>query len=138
MNRQKQTESEISKERREYQQALFQTTAAAKKKTAFEPDHAMNCLIGGFIHRRHNGIRDIVAQIMKDVTYDVSTEPMLEPVTVDNLAAGSNIDKEARLDIKARGFWGREEMAFFDARVFNPFAKSHINRNLDTIFRKNE
>ena len=64
------------------------------KKPAFEPDHAMNCLTGGFIHRRHNGIRDIVAQIMKDVTYDVSTESLLEPVIVDNLAAEQILTKK--------------------------------------------
>ena len=29
-------------------------------------------------------------------------------------------------------------MAFFDVRIFNPFARSHMNSNLQTIFRKNE
>ena len=46
--------------------------------------------------------------------------------------------KQVRLDIKARGFWKREEMAFFDVRIFNPFARSHMNINLETVFRKNE
>ena len=30
------------------------------------------------------------------------------------------------------------EMAFFDIRVFNPFAKSHINTNLEALFRSQE
>ena len=32
---------------------------------------------------------------------------------------------EARLDIAARGFWQQCEMAFFDIRFFNPFAKGN-------------
>ena len=29
-------------------------------------------------------------------------------------------------------------MAFFDIRVFSPFAKSHIQQNLEAVFRSNE
>ena len=29
-------------------------------------------------------------------------------------------------------------MAFFDIRVFNPFAKSHLKKSLDAVFRSNE
>ena len=29
-------------------------------------------------------------------------------------------------------------MAFFDVRVFNPFAKAHINQKLDAVFDANE
>ena len=75
---------------------------------------------------------------MKDVTYDVCTEPPVQPLSGEPLPYGFNIEDEARLDIKARGFWGREEMAFFDVRIFNPFAKSRRNMNLDALFRKNE
>ena len=76
-------------------------SCSCKKKVAFEPDHAMNCNTGGFIHRRHDGVRDILAQIMKDVTYDVCTEPPLQPLSGEPLPDGSNTDDEARLDIKA-------------------------------------
>ena len=31
----------------------------------------------------------------------------------------------ARLDISAVGFWARGEQAFFDTRIFNPFALKH-------------
>ena len=83
-------------------------------------------------------MRDIVANILKDVSYDVGTEPMLQPLSGETFPQSTNTDDEARLDIKARGFWGREEMAFFDVRIFNPFARSHMNINLETVFRKNE
>ena len=29
-------------------------------------------------------------------------------------------------------------MAFFDVRIFNPFAKSHLKSNLETVFNHNE
>ena len=54
------------------------------------------------------------------------------------LPFGSNIDDEARLDIVARGFWQDSEAAFFDIKVFYPFAKTHLNKNLETAFKANE
>ena len=30
------------------------------------------------------------------------------------------------------------QKVFFDVRVFNPFAKSHLNQKLDTAFKSNE
>ena len=51
-----------------------------KDKAKFEPDHAMNCLTGGFIHKRHDGIRDILAQLMDQVSYDVYIlNPLFNP-----------------------------------------------------------
>ena len=103
----------------------------------FDVDHAMNCLTGGFIHKRHDGIRDVIAKIVNEVAYDVQTEPALQPLTGENLDS-SNDDEEARLDIAARGFWQRGEKAFFDVRVFNPFAKTHLSTKLSTVFSQNE
>ena len=104
----------------------------------FDVDHAMNCTKGGFIHRRHDRIRDLVAEMVDDVAYDVSIEPPLQPLTGETLPHSANKEDEARLDIAARGFWQRGEMAFFDVRVFNPFAKTHLNSKLDTVFKSNE
>ena len=111
---------------------------SCNKKVAFEADHAMNCLTGGFIHKRHDGIRDIMAKAMKDVTYDVCIEPPLQPLSGENLPSGANVDEDARPDIKARGFWNKHEMAFFDVRIFNPFAKSYLNTKLETVFKQHE
>ena len=42
-------------------------------------------------------------------------------------------------NVSARSFWQRGQRAFFDVRVFNPFAKtSHLNQKLDTAFSSNE
>ena len=80
----------------------------------------------------------VIAKIVDEVAYDVQIEPQLEPVTGEDLPASTNTEDEARLDIAARGFWQRGEKAFFDVRVFNPFAKTHLNSNIDTVFKQNE
>ena len=104
----------------------------------FDVDHAMTCSTGGFIHKRHDGVRDVVAKIIEDVAYDVQTEPHLQPLTGEVLLPSANREDEARLDIAARGFWQRGEKAFFDVRVFNPFAQSHLSTKLDTVFKQQE
>ena len=102
-------------------------------------DHALQCQTGGYVMRRHNNIRDIVAKLLDGVAYGVHTEPELQPLTGEQLPDGANILKEARVDIAAKGFWQENEMAFFDVKVFNPFAKSNLeNRNLDAVFRSSE
>ena len=105
---------------------------------SFEMNHAMTCMKGGFIHRRHDRIRDIFAKLLSDVAFDVRIDPPLQPLTGETLLASSNREEEARLDVSARGFWQQGEMAFFDIRVFNPFAKSHLNSSLETAFKTNE
>ena len=45
----------------------------------------------------------------------------------------------ARLDIRARGFWGeRRQDAFFDVRVFNPHASSNRLTSPGACYRKHE
>ena len=47
--------------------------------------------------------------------------------------------RSPRCTVAARGFWERCEMAFFDiSRVFNPYAKMHLNRSLNAAFTSNE
>ena len=70
----------------------------------------------------------------------MGTEPCLQQVTSEQLTLRSaNRDEGARLDIVAENFWGRDrQRAFFDVRVFNPFAPSYRNTSLPQCYRKNE
>ena len=104
----------------------------------FELEHANSCNRGGFIIRRHDRVRDMLAEMIDDVAYDVCVEPALQPLTGERLQSQANTEDEARLDVSARGFWQRGEMAFFDVRIFNPFAKTHLNAKLDTVFNSQE
>ena len=76
---------------------------------SFTVDHALSCLKGGFIHRRHDEIRDLLAAAIDEVAYDVSTEPALAPLTGEVLPPSANSADDARVDIAARGFWQRCE-----------------------------
>ena len=108
-------------------------------KQKFSPDHAMQCINGGFIHKRHDRIKDAYAKLIDEVAYDVRVEPPLEPLTGETLTGkAANRAEGARLDIAARGFWQDGAMAFFDVRVFNPFAKTHMKSELDKAFETAE
>ena len=101
-------------------------------------EHAMSCKKGGYVGRRHDRIRDLLAHTMKDVFSGVQTEPHLQPLTGEVLPEGSNIQDGARVDIVARDFWQLHEMAFSDVMVFNPIAKSHMNISLEKVFQQQE
>ena len=72
------------------------------------------------------------------MAHGVQIEPHLQPLSGEVLPPGANVENEARLAVAARGFWQECEMAFFDVRIFNPFAKSHMKSNLETAFKHNE
>ena len=63
---------------------------------------------------RHNELRNIIALMLKSVCKDVIAEPSLQPLTGEDLQEVSTItEDEARLDIRARGFWQTGQSAFF-------------------------
>ena len=123
-----------------YRWNLKRTPTNCACNKPFDSDHAMQCSLGGYIIRRHNGVRDLFAKLLSAVAHEVQIEPQLQPLTGESLQRNANTDSEARLDVAARGFWQEHEMAFFDIRVFNPFAKSYLNQNqsLESVFRNHE
>ncbi|CAH3148544.1 unnamed protein product [Porites evermanni] len=56
----------------------------------FTVDHAMICQRGGLVIQRHNEIRDLQAELLDMVCYDVQVEPALQPITGEELARGTN------------------------------------------------
>ena len=98
-------------------------------------DHAFVCPSGGYPSARHNELRDLLASVIREVQPDVEVEPRLLPLSGESLPHRTcNRDQEARVDIRARGFWTRQQEAFFDVRVTHPKAsllsrseiKSHL------------
>ena len=84
-------------------------------------DHAMTCPCGGYPAARHDQVRDTIADVLREVVRDVEVEPHLLPCDGEALAGRTaNRSPEARLDIRARGFWTRQQDAFFDVRVTHP------------------
>ena len=91
--------------------------------THFSVEHVLSCPKGGYPSIRHNE----------------STEPHLQPMTGEVMSGlSANIQDGARLDIAADGFWGRRfERAFFDVKIFNPYAPSN-KTSLSACYRSHE
>ena len=87
----------------------------------FSADHAMICPYSGLSISRHNEIRDITTKWLTEVYTDVEKEPQLQPLTGETiLPRSANKQEEARVNIRANGFWNKQQNAFFDVRVFHP------------------
>ena len=106
---------------------------------AFSVEHAMLCMKGGYVTMRHNELRDITAELLEEVCKDVQTEPKLAELTGEKFKLRStNTENEARLDIACRGFWSTGTRALLDIRVFNPLAKSYLDKSVTEAHRANE
>ena len=88
----------------------------------------------------YNEFRDLTANLLSEVCHGVHTEPDLQPLTDETFSLQTtNGQDNARLDIRARGFWGeRRQDAFFDIRVFNPHASSNRLTSPGACYRKHE
>ena len=64
-------------------------------------DHTLSCQLGGYVIMRHNRVRDLEADLMKEVCHNVQVEPELLPIEKDRL--GGNTKKKARLDVAGVG-----------------------------------
>ena len=91
------------------------------------------------VNVRHDKIRDVECQLLKMVTHDVESEPQLQPVTNrTGYCRTAVLSDDARLDIRARGFWREGQNAFFDVRITNPDADSQQNSTITSILKKHE
>ena len=101
-------------------------------------DHTLTCKRGGYVIMRHNALRDLEGNLMREVCRDVQIEPGLLPANQEELRAQTNGAPKARLDIAARGVWSQGEKTYFDVRVTHTNALSNRGKTLDQIYRKNE
>ena len=102
-------------------------------------DHAFVCHKGGYPSLRHNEIRDLTVALLHEVCPNTGIEPGLQPLHDEKLDHATAIrDDEARLDIKATGFWRSDQDAFFDVRVFHPNASSYCQKSLASLYRLHE
>ena len=99
-------------------------------------DHMLICKRGGYVGLRHNRIRDLEAELMREVCHDVRIEPQLIPLESDSNRQGSgNKTEGARLDVSGVGVWGPYEKTFLDIRVMHPNAPSYVNKSIDLAKR---
>ena len=70
---------------------------------------------------------------------DVECEPSLQPVTnKSGYRPSANLDDDARLDIRARGFWRDGQNAYFDVRVTNADSASQQDSSIKSVLRAHE
>lgn len=86
---------------------------------------------------RHNGIRDLEAELLQQVSKDVKIEPELLPLGENQMVQGNNAEK-ARLDVSAVGVWGTHERTFLDVRIMHPNAPSYIHKNIEDVYVQHE
>ena len=123
-----------------YSWPLHNTPSRCSCGTNFTVEHSLSCPKGGYPSIRHNEIRDFTAYLMTEVCHNVAVEPHLQPLSGETMVNASSIKQNgARLDVAADGFWGsRFERAFFDVRVFNPYAPSNQHSSLQACYRNHE
>ena len=106
----------------------------------FTVNYALSCKKGGFVAQRHDTIRDLLTLHISKVCKNVETEPLLQPI--DNEVCtdlqSTVASEEARLDMKAGGFWTPGITAFFNVRVTHINSHSSQGKSTATIFREQE
>ena len=88
---------------------------------------------------RHNNIRDFFTVCLDKVCVDVESEPRLLPITNEVMRLRPAItENEARLDIKAKGFWRLGQTAFFDIRDTHVNSLTNSEKPTQAIFKEQE
>ena len=100
-------------------------------------DHALNCKLGGYVIMRHNKVRDLEAELMREVCNDVRVEPELLPLDNDQAVFG-NIAQKARLDVSGNGIWGPHERTFLDIRIMHPNSPSYQDKDVRQVYKQHE
>ena len=99
-------------------------------------DHTLMCKKGGYVHMRHNALRDLNAELQKEVCRDVVTEPKLIPLDGE-VITGATADG-ACPDVSSRGIWSTFERTFFDVRVLHPNCPSYQSVPMSTLYARHE
>ena len=100
-------------------------------------DHALSCMLGGYVGMRHNRVRDLEAALMKEVCHNVQIEPELLPIA-DETSRSGNLKKKARLDVAGVGVWGDYERTFLDIRIMHPNCPTYVNKPIDQVYETHE
>ena len=87
---------------------------------------------------RHNSLRDLFAELLREICHDVVVEPTLLPLSGEKLPPGSNLSDGARLDIACRSLYSPLARALIDVRVFNPQAQTNWSKSVPEMYIAHE
>ena len=68
----------------------------------------------------------------------MQVEPPLQPVGGYSFHRSANVRDDARLDIRAKGFWREGQNAFFAIMMTNPDSASQRNKSVKSVLRNHE
>ena len=71
---------------------------------SFNLQHALSCPKGGLVITRHNELRNLTAEILGEVCKNVVIEPLLTPLTGEELPKSSNTSNQARAECQLEGY----------------------------------
>ena len=105
----------------------------------FNVSHALSCKKRGFVAKRHDRVRNLLTSLLSKVYKKVQVEPRLQPLDNETINLRSTTtSSDARLDMKAGGFWSRGKTAFFDVRVSHVNSKTNQGKPTAAIFKEQE
>ena len=103
-------------------------------------DHQLSCKKGGYVVMRHNKIRDLEAELMKEVCHDVRTEPELMPIDGNHYLSRTTTTTAdgSRPDVVGTGVWGAYEKTFLDIIITHPNCPSYVNKPVEKLYAMKE
>ena len=103
----------------------------------FEVDHALLCQKGGFIHRRHDEVKELIGHIWQmSYTMMWRSNPILYQTPVKyHITQPTDNKKQDSSPFKTFGKEGNEHS---DVRILNHFAQTHLRQKLENSFSNNE
>ena len=89
---------------------------------------------------RHNKVRDLEAELMGEVCYNVQTEPELLPIDESHYLSRSTTETgdRSRPDVCGVGVHGAYEKSFLDIVITHPNCQSNVNKSTEQIYRSKE
>ena len=87
---------------------------------------------------RHNEVRDLEAEFLREICSDVKIEPELIPIGNTILPGGANTADKARLDVSAVGLFSPMERNFSDVRVTNLNSPCYREKTPQKVYEINE
>ena len=95
-------------------------------------EHTLKCMKCGYVAMRHNALRDLNAELQREVCRDVVTEPQLIPLETE-IVSGTQADRAAT-DISSRGMWSTFQRTFFDVQVLHPNCPSYLKLPVNKLY----
>ena len=87
---------------------------------------------------RHNRVRDLEADLMREVCHDVQIEPELLPLGNETRKKGNTAEK-ARLDVLGVGVWGEYQKTFLeDIIIMHPNSTSYLYQPIEQVYIMHE